>query len=52
MSDDEADELLSNNSWTKWSEARELLQMVWNMGYVAAKAALASELFPKDKTNE
>jgi hypothetical protein len=25
MTDDEADEMLANNNWSKWSDARELL---------------------------
>ena len=33
MTDDEADELLRNYSWAKWSDARELLQEVYSIGW-------------------
>lgn len=33
MTNTEADELLSNNDWATWSDARALLQEVYMIGY-------------------
>ncbi len=33
MSDDEADEMLLNNSWAKFSDARNLLQEAYEVGW-------------------
>ena len=40
MTNEEADELLANNPWAKWSDARELLQQAAELG--AAKPRLTN----------
>lgn len=41
MTDDEADELLQNNDWAKWSDARKLLQEAAHMGAMAERERCA-----------
>lgn len=36
MTDEQADELLRNNEWSKWSDARDLLQEAAHIGYLDA----------------
>ena len=38
MTDEEANELLLNNDWAKFSDARELLQTAAHMGAMAERA--------------
>ena len=40
MTDDQADELLSNNDWGKWSDARELLIRAAHMGAMQERGRL------------
>lgn len=50
MTDEQANELLSNNDWAKWSDARDLLQTAAHMGAVeeAARWARAAEELAKE----
>jgi hypothetical protein len=41
MTRQEADELLKNNDWSKWSDARELLQTAAHIGGKSTAMAIA-----------
>ncbi len=38
MTDEQADELLRNNDWAKWSDARELVLIAAGLGAAAERA--------------
>ena len=44
MTDEQADELLKNNDWAKWSDARELLMEAAHRGAMAERKNLETEL--------
>lgn len=44
MTDDQADELLKNNDWAKWSDARELLMEAAHMGAMDERKNLDAKL--------
>ena len=43
LSDADADDMLENSSWGKWSEARALIQVVYMLGAQAALSQHAAE---------
>ncbi len=44
MTNDQADELLKNNDWAKWSDARELLMEAAHMGAMDERKNLDAKL--------
>jgi hypothetical protein len=41
MSEEDADELLENNDWSKWSDARDLLQTAADIGAKDTASSIA-----------
>ena len=52
MTDEQADELLKNNDWAKWSDARELLMEAAHMGAMDERKTLDAELRRLSAENE
>jgi hypothetical protein len=49
MTNEEADELLRNNEWCKWSDARELLQEAAEIGAAKERARAESAEAERDR---
>ncbi len=52
MTDDQADELLKNNDWAKWSDARELLMEAAHIGAMNERKTLDAELSRLQEENQ
>ena len=52
MTDDRADELLKNNDWAKWSDARDLLMEAAHIGAMDERKTLDAELSRLQEENQ